>query len=1440
MQKFLRFLMLAVLFLPFALQAQSSLTVCTATGSNEFVPFQGFNADYAQHNQLIYPANMLTAINGQTIMQMVFYIDQSASNGQNTSASRLGTWTVSLGETTETTLNGLDNTTSLTQVYEGYFDCSTGTLTLEFNVPYTYNGGNLLVDLTHAAASWNRWYFLGVEATGASYTYGSQRDFLPQCTFIYGTPPTCAKPTALTASLTPGDGTVASLSWTESGTATAWQICLNGDENNLIDATTNPFELTGLTPETAYTAKVRAYCDATDQSDWSTTITFTPTNAYTFTINDGTTNNTNVPIYGSWVDNITKSQFIIPATNLTPMLYGAVNKLTFYANEPSVNWGNAQFDVYLTATNETTLSSLADYSTMTQVYAGSLSISDNKMEVTFTTPYTYMGGNLMIGFLQTVSGDYVASSWYGTTANGASMGGYGNYINQQNFLPKTTFFYTPGQQPDCLPVNNLTATNITSSTVTLTWVGDASSYTVYDMSDTSVVMSGISDNTYTITDLDPNTDYLFGVQANCATSDALTIYTSARTTCAPVALPFTEDFSASLNNDPCWNGASGVTAGEVLADSTTLTPGNITGWTYRNSEDNGIAAGHYRVNIYGANCKYWLITPEIDLSTATNPLLNFDAAFTVYSGIGIATGFESNPTQAFMILVTTNGGQTWTTASNISLASIASTSYIPQYIDLSAYVGETVRIAFYAQSTSTGGDNNLHIDNISVAESTGSICYPVYGIAVDSVTNNSVFLSWRDASNTGATYTIYNMADTSVVADNVSDHEYVVTGLTGSTSYTFGIEANCSATDASFLRTVSVTTDCENGSCQISITGTDAYNDGWNGASITIVQNGATVGFFTLTDGTTNTANFSVCDGLPVSFIWNSGEYDDECDFTIYNGFNTAVFTANGDDITGTFYTLADACSNDVPPTTDSLIFNLSINNPALGSITPAPGSYAIALNDSIVLHATPNEGANFQGWRVIIAGQTLATVPANPFTIPVSPNNITLGEMTIVALFSDSTSVPDSMTIVINTADPTMGTTNPAPGTYNFAVGSTSYVTAVPNEGYHLLYWVEYLEIAGMSVSDTLIADTIIVEVLPIMAGMVSSLTAHFEADEPATDSLIINLTINDPTLGTINPNPGTYAVALNDVMMITATPNDGVTFEGYRVYWNGQIITNVPAVVNPFPCTVTPDLLNFGEITIMALFSDGSSVPDSLTLIVNTNDATMGTTDPAPGIYSYAVGDTSVLSAIPNDGYHFLYWIESVSVAGITMNDTIYAPVLTTLINQMMANMTLTVTAYFEANDPGVNYYTVIVRSANTAMGTVSSDIPLGQLAENTVVTVTATPRTGYQFVNWTDGEGNIINATNPYTFTVTEDITLVANFELADGINDIDASNVLIYAHNSTITVLGAEGHDVFVYDMNGRCIYQRADANETENISMSSAGIYMVRIDNAIFKKVVIVK
>ena len=35
-------------------------------------------------------------------------------------------------------------------------------------------------------------------------------------------------------------------------------------------------------------------------------------------------------------------------------------------------------------------------------------------------------------------------------------------------------------------------------------------------------------------------------------------------------------------------------------------------------------------------------------------------------------------------------------------------------IDLSDYMGENVRIAFYGESTTSNGDNNIHIDNVAI------------------------------------------------------------------------------------------------------------------------------------------------------------------------------------------------------------------------------------------------------------------------------------------------------------------------------------------------------------------------------------------------------------------------------------------------------------------------------------------------------------------------------------------------------------------------------------------------------------------------------------------------------------------------------------------------------------------------------------------------------
>lgn len=71
-----------------------------------------------------------------------------------------------------------------------------------------------------------------------------------------------------------------------------------------------------------------------------------------------------------------------------------------------------------------------------------------------------------------------------------------------------------------------------------------------------------------------------------------------------------------------------------------------------------------------------------------------------------------------------------------------------------------------------------------------------------------------------------------------------------------------------------------------------------------------------------------------------------------------------------------------------------------------------------------------------------------------------------------------------------------------------------------------------------------------------------------------------------------------------------------------------------------------------------------------------------------------------------------------------------------------------------PQPTTYTVSVSSANTSMGTVSGG---GTYEEGATATVTATPKSGYKFTKWSNG-----STANPYTFTVTSDVSLTAYFE------------------------------------------------------------------------------
>ena len=158
------------------------------------------------------------------------------------------------------------------------------------------------------------------------------------------------------------------------------------------------------------------------------------------TVHDGTTT-----IYGFYADAYLKSEFVMPAADLSEMSGANISSMTFYASESNVSWGAANFQVFLTEVANPTISAFNGPSTV--VYEGPLSIVGGQMTVTFTNPYTYNGGNLLVGVYNRVEGTYVSCNWLGTTVNGASVQGY-SYSSldeieatQRNFIPKTTFSY---------------------------------------------------------------------------------------------------------------------------------------------------------------------------------------------------------------------------------------------------------------------------------------------------------------------------------------------------------------------------------------------------------------------------------------------------------------------------------------------------------------------------------------------------------------------------------------------------------------------------------------------------------------------------------------------------------------------------------------------------------------------------------------------------------------------------------------------------------------------------------------------------------------------------------------------------------------------------------------------------------------------------------------
>jgi hypothetical protein len=154
-------------------------------------------------------------------------------------------------------------------------------------------------------------------------------------------------------------------------------------------------------------------------------------------------------------------------------------------------------------------------------------------------------------------------------------------------------------------------------------------------------------------------------------------------------------------------------------------------WGIRNFSNNAThslgRAGH--VNLWGSSCRDWLVTPTLVVPDHHILNIEFKMARSDYS----ANTAPENATaaQRFLVIISEDNGQTWESANvvarwdgnpaNHESGFSMNMNTIPNYTDiyeysefsisLAGYSGE-IKIAFYGESLSGGGDFNFYIDDL--------------------------------------------------------------------------------------------------------------------------------------------------------------------------------------------------------------------------------------------------------------------------------------------------------------------------------------------------------------------------------------------------------------------------------------------------------------------------------------------------------------------------------------------------------------------------------------------------------------------------------------------------------------------------------------------------------------------------------------------------------
>ncbi|AGC76611.1 putative secreted protein (Por secretion system target) [Nonlabens dokdonensis] len=632
----------------------------------------------------------------------------------------------------------------------------------------------------------------------------------------FGEAPSCFPPINIAVVATTFDGATIDFTNSNASTNSNFEYGAPGFTQGtgiILPQTTSTFTVTGLMSATTYDFYLQSDCGMGDVTTWEGPFSFTTDcNSFTdFNENFDGVSTPDLPVcWTSFVTTPAGTTAAVVQTN-TAADNSPSNGVRLYSGSLTGNIGSGTTDEGETVLISPQLSNLAAGTHRIKFFADAGTATSTLEVGTMTDPTDPATFTLLGSFAPTTThAEYIQ--------NFDTYTGTDEYIAFRHIFAGTfdtmyldDIVWEP--IPSCVAPTDLALVSATDTQVTIGWTnnaGAAASSVIYGAPGFDPLVAGTTvagtGDMATITGLAAETAYDFYVIQDCSatgdgqssTSGPLSITTPCAAIPAPYFVDF-ENFSAATSgfvNDQCWNEISStiydwaIDASGGTTSSDTGPSGAFSGSTFMFVESSNGADGDIAT----------VLSPAIDLTALTVPSLSF-----YYHMYG-------SQITSLEVGVSTDNGATFTNELTITgQQQMDSTDpWLQSIIDLSAYANQTVIVSF----TTTKGtgtlafEGDVSIDDVNFDEL--PVCNDVTAVTIDSVTSDSVTVSWTENSIPASTaweVIAVPAGDPApaVGTSNATTNPFTISSLMGITSYDVYVRADCST---AFVGPVAATTDC--------------------------------------------------------------------------------------------------------------------------------------------------------------------------------------------------------------------------------------------------------------------------------------------------------------------------------------------------------------------------------------------------------------------------------------------------------------------------------------------------------------------------------------------------------------------------------------------------------------------------------------------------------